>query len=64
MEDHWGLILHRRRRRGFPSAGFDVVLRAGYRCVEAASGDEAVSAAIAERPDVVLVDVDLGDASG
>ena len=39
-------------------------LRAGYVCVEAASGAEAISAALADRPDVVLIDVDLGEPSG
>ena len=49
---------------GFRALVSTLCLRAGYDCVEAESGSEAVAAALAERPDVVLVDVDLGDASG
>jgi two-component system nitrate/nitrite response regulator NarL len=64
MEDHCGLILIVDDDAGFRALVSALCLRAGYDCVEAATGAEAVSAAIAERPDVVLVDVDLGDASG
>jgi CheY-like chemotaxis protein len=64
MEDHWGLILIADDDAGFRVLVSTSCLRAGYRCVEAASGAEAVSAALAERPDVALVDDDLGDASG
>jgi DNA-binding response OmpR family regulator len=49
---------------GFRALVSTLCLRAGYDCVEAESGSEAIAAALAERPDVVLVDVDLGDASG
>jgi DNA-binding NarL/FixJ family response regulator len=38
--------------------------RAGYDCVEAATGEEALLAASRERPDVVLLDVKLGATSG
>jgi two-component system nitrate/nitrite response regulator NarL len=64
MEDHCGLILIADDDAGFRALVSMLCLRAGYDCVEAASGPEAVAAAVAERPDVVLVDVDLGDASG
>jgi DNA-binding NarL/FixJ family response regulator len=64
MEDHCGLILIADDDAGFRALVSTLCLRVGYDCVEAASGAEAVSAALAERPDLVLVDVDLGDASG
>ena len=64
MEDHCGSILIADDDADFRALVSMLCLRAGYVCVEAASGAEAVSTALAERPDVVLVDVDLGDASG
>ncbi|MEJ1936992.1 response regulator [Nostoc sp. NIES-2111] len=44
------------RRRGLERAGFAVV--------EARSGEEALRAAAEHRPDLVLLDVRLGDANG
>jgi DNA-binding NarL/FixJ family response regulator len=38
--------------------------RAGYRCREAQTSEEVLETAARERPDVVLLDVKLGDASG
>jgi DNA-binding NarL/FixJ family response regulator len=64
MEDHCGLILIADDDAGFRALVSALCLRAGYVCVEAASGAEALSAALAERPDVVLIDVDLGEPSG
>jgi len=64
MENHCGTILIADDDAGFRALVSTLCRRAGYDCVEAASGAEAVAAAVARRPDVVLVDVDLGDASG
>jgi two-component system cell cycle response regulator DivK len=36
----------------------------GYETIEAASGREAVDKAITEKPDLILMDVDLPDISG
>lgn len=44
------------RRRGLERAGFDVV--------EAKSGEEALKVAAEHRPDLVLLDVRLGDSNG
>lgn len=41
-----------------------VLERAGFRVVEACSGEEALRAAAEHRPDLVLLDVRLGDANG
>ena len=36
----------------------------GYETIEAANGKEAVARAVSEKPDLILVDVDLPDISG
>jgi len=36
----------------------------GYEVIEAANGKEAVEKAVSERPDLILMDVDLPDISG
>jgi two-component system, cell cycle response regulator DivK len=36
----------------------------GYETIEAANGREAVEKAVSERPDLILMDVDLPDISG
>lgn len=36
----------------------------GYETIEAANGREAVARAVSERPDLILMDVDLPDISG
>jgi CheY-like chemotaxis protein len=41
-----------------------VLTRSGYRVVEASSGAQALSAIAAAPPDVVLLDVRMGDMSG
>jgi two-component system cell cycle response regulator DivK len=42
----------------------DVLRFAGFRTVEAASGGEAISAAIEHTPDVILMDIRLPDMEG
>jgi two-component system cell cycle response regulator DivK len=42
----------------------DVLRSAGFRTLEAASGGEGVSLALAHRPDVILMDVRLPDMDG
>jgi DNA-binding NarL/FixJ family response regulator len=64
MEDHCGSILIADDDAGFRALVSMLCVRAGYDCVEAAPGAAAVSIAFAKRPDLVLLDVDLGDASG
>jgi two-component system nitrate/nitrite response regulator NarL len=49
---------------GFRTLISEVLARAGYSVLEASSGEEALAAAVRERPTVVLVDVRLGDISG
>jgi two-component system cell cycle response regulator DivK len=41
-----------------------LTLVGGYETIEAANGREAVDKAIAEKPDLILMDVDLPDISG
>jgi len=64
MEENCGLILIVDDDPGFRAVVSMLCARAGYDCVEAATRDEAVSAALAHRPDAALLDVDLGEASG
>jgi DNA-binding NarL/FixJ family response regulator len=64
MEGHCGLILIADDDAGFRALVSMLCAQAGYDCVEAATRDEAVTAALARRPDAVLLDVDLGETSG
>ena len=64
MEENCGPILIVDDDAVFRALVATLCVKAGYHCVEAATGGAAISAALAERPDAVLVDVDLGDASG
>jgi DNA-binding NarL/FixJ family response regulator len=64
MADHCGPILIVDDDADFRALVSMLCVRAGYDCVEAATGNEAVSLARAKRPEVVLLDVDLGNASG
>jgi DNA-binding NarL/FixJ family response regulator len=64
MADHCGPILIVDDDADFRALVSMLCVRAGYDCVEAATGNEAISLARAKRPEVVLLDVDLGNASG
>lgn len=64
MEELCGQILIADDDAGFRALVSVLCARAGYTCVEAATGEEALAIATSHRPDVVLVDVDLGQTSG
>lgn len=64
MEEICGQILIVDDDAGFRALVSTLCRRAGYDCVEAATGEKALAAALKRRPDAVIVDVDLGRTSG
>jgi DNA-binding NarL/FixJ family response regulator len=64
MENTCGSVLIVDDEPGFRELVAVLCRRAGYSCREAGTGEEALSFARRERPDVVILDVKLGDTSG
>jgi DNA-binding NarL/FixJ family response regulator len=64
MENNCGSVLVVDDDPGFRELVLTLCRRAGYDCREAETGEEALATARRERPDVVILDVKLGDTSG